>query len=82
MRPADERALASVNVPFSTLDDAGQSQLEALPKHTPLAFLCHNGHRSAQAAGHFRGLGFTELYNVEGGIEAWSQQADPAVPRY
>jgi monothiol glutaredoxin len=82
VRPADERALASVGVAFTTFDDGSLSRLEALPKDTPLAFLCHHGRRSAQAAEHFRGLGFTELYNVEGGIDAWSQQADTAVPRY
>jgi monothiol glutaredoxin len=82
VRPAEERGMATVGIAFETLDDAGLSRLETLPKHTPLAFLCHHGQRSAQAAEHFRGLGFTELYNVDGGIDAWSQQADPAVPRY
>jgi monothiol glutaredoxin len=81
VRPAEERALASVGLAFETLDD-GPARLEALPKQTPLAFLCHHGQRSANAAQHFRQLGFTELYNVEGGIDAWSQQADPSVPRY
>jgi monothiol glutaredoxin len=82
VRPAEERALAAVNVPFSTLDGAALSHLEALPKDTALAFLCHHGSRSAQAAEHFRGLGFREVYNVEGGIEAWADVADPHVPRY
>jgi len=82
VRPADERALAAVNVPFSVFDDDGLSHLESLPKETPLAFLCHHGGRSAQAAEHFRGLGFREVYNVEGGIDAWALEADTHVPRY
>ncbi|HEY0505261.1 MAG TPA: Grx4 family monothiol glutaredoxin [Lysobacter sp.] len=82
VRPAEERALAAVNVPFSTLDGDALTHLEALPKDTALAFLCHHGGRSAQAAEHFRGLGFREVYNVEGGIEAWADVADPHVPRY
>jgi monothiol glutaredoxin len=82
VRPADERALAAVNVPFSVFDGDALSHLEALPKDTPLAFLCHRGGRSAQAAEHFRGLGFCEVYNVEGGIEAWALEADEHVPRY
>ena len=81
VRPAEERAIASVNVPHASFDD-GLEAIEALPKDTPLAFLCHHGRRSAQAAEHFRRLGFTQLFNVEGGIEAWSQQADASVPRY
>jgi len=82
VRPPEERALAAVNVPFSVFDGDALSHLEALPKDTPLAFLCHRGGRSAQAAEHFRGLGFREVYNVEGGIEAWALEADEHVPRY
>jgi monothiol glutaredoxin len=82
VRPAEERQLASVNEPFSTLDDDALAHLEALDKATPLAFLCHHGRRSAQAAEHFRGLGFRHVFNVEGGIEAWADVADPHVPRY
>lgn len=81
VRPAEERALASVNAPFRTLD-AGSASLEALAKATALAFLCHHGGRSAQAAEHFRQLGFSEVYNVIGGIDAWADQADVHVPRY
>jgi monothiol glutaredoxin len=82
VRPPEERALAMVNVPFSVFDGDGLSHLEALPKDTPLAFLCHHGSRSTQAAEHFRGLGFRDVYNIEGGIEAWALEADPHVARY
>ena len=81
VRPADERAQASANVAFSTLDAGAAQQLESLDKATPLAFLCHHGGRSAQAAEHFRGLGFSEVYNVEGGIDAWAD-LDASIPRY
>lgn len=82
VRPVEERAIASVRVPFSVLDEGAAAEVEALSKDTALAFLCHHGSRSASAAEHFRRLGFTKLYNVEGGIDAWSQQVDAAVPRY
>jgi monothiol glutaredoxin len=81
VRPADERALATVSAPFRTLDD-GIAALEALPQDTPIAFLCHHGQRSAQAAEHFRGQGFREVHNVVGGIEAWSNEVDGGVPHY
>jgi monothiol glutaredoxin len=81
VRPADERALAAVDAPFRTLDD-GIAALEALPQDTPIALLCHHGQRSAQAAEHFRGLGFREVYNVVGGIDAWSNEVDSGVPHY
>jgi monothiol glutaredoxin len=80
VRPPQERAFAQLKAPFQTLD-AGPEALEALPKDTPLAFLCHRGGRSAQAAEHFRQAGFREVYNIGGGIDAWAQM-DPAIPRY
>ena len=80
VRPAQERAFAQLKAAFATLD-AGTDALEALPKDTPLAFLCHHGGRSAQAAEHFRQAGFTEVYNIVGGIDAWARM-DPSIPRY
>jgi len=81
VRPDDERARAALATPFRTFDD-GIEALTSLPKDTPLAFLCHTGSRSAQAAEHFRALGFAKVYNVVGGIDAWSREIDPGVPRY
>ena len=82
VRPPDERAQAAVAVAFETLDGDNIERLRALPKDTALAFLCHHGGRSAQAAEHFRGLGFADVYNVEGGIDAWANDVDPSLPRY
>jgi len=84
VRPAAEREQASVNVPFRTLDreSGGAAELEKLPQDTAIAFLCHSGQRSAQTAEHFRALGFTRVYNVSGGIDAWAQDADSSIPRY
>lgn len=80
VRPADERAIARVGIAFDTFD-GGTDALEGLPKDTPLAFLCHHGGRSAQAAEHFRQLGFREVYNIEGGIDAWAD-LDASIPKY
>jgi monothiol glutaredoxin len=80
VRPAQERALAALAGGFQTLDN-GAAALEALPKDTPLAFLCHHGGRSAQAAEHFRQLGFREVHNVTGGIDAWAD-VDTSIPKY
>ena len=83
VRPASEREQASVNVPFRSLDsDGGVGELEKLPKDTAIAFLCHSGERSGKAAEHFRGQGFTEVFNVAGGIDAWAADVDASVPRY
>ena len=81
VRPPEERAQAEIRQPVRTLD-AGAVELAALPKDTTLAFLCHSGNRSARAAEHFRALGFRNVYNVAGGIDAWSREVDADVPRY
>jgi len=82
VRPADERAIAAINAPFETFDGDNRARLEALPKDTPLAFLCHHGGRSAQAAEQFRALGFSKVFNITGGIDAWSDNVDNSVPKY
>ncbi len=82
VRPPQEREIAAVAITYSALEGGGLETLMALPKDTPLAFLCHHGGRSAQAASYFAQQGFTEVYNVVGGIEAWSLTVDSAVPRY
>src|SRR5690606_3560925 len=80
VRPADERAVATLPGAFEHFDN-GTAALEALPKDTALAFLCHRGGRSAQAAEHFRQLGFTRVYNITGGIDAWAD-IDSSIPKY
>lgn len=81
VRGADERALATVEA-AKTMEDGFMQKVEAMPKDTALAFICHTGGRSQVAAEHFRKLGFTNVSNVAGGIDAWSQEIDPSVPRY
>ncbi len=82
VRPADERAIAAIDGAFETFDGDNRARLEALPKDTPLAFLCHHGGRSAQAAEQFRALGFSKVFNITGGIDAWSDAVDNSVPKY
>jgi monothiol glutaredoxin len=81
VRTPDERAKASIPG-ARLLDDDVFAELEKLPKDTRLVFHCHHGGRSQQAAEHFRSLGFHDVCNVSGGIDAWSQEIDSSVPRY
>jgi monothiol glutaredoxin len=64
------------------LDDETMVAIDALPKDAPMVFLCHHGQRSQGAAEHFRLRGHRRVYNLVGGIDAWSQRVDPGVPRY
>jgi monothiol glutaredoxin len=74
----DKAAIAGTKL----LDEATAAEIEKLDKSTPLAFHCHHGPRSQNAAEHFLQKGFKQVYNLAGGIDAWSLQVDPAVPRY
>ena len=64
------------------LDDSSFQKLADLPKETVMVFVCHHGIRSMQAANQLVQKGFRNVYNLEGGIDAWSIYADPSVPRY
>jgi len=81
VRPENQRQVASL-ADVMVLDKEGMQSVNALPKDTPIAFLCHIGKSSLGVAEHYRKEGFTQLYSVSGGIDAWSQQLDPSIPRY
>jgi monothiol glutaredoxin len=76
-----ERDIASIEG-SRLLDQTYHDCLIALDRQTPLVFQCHHGIRSQAAAEYCQSLGFENLFNLRGGIDAWSQQVDPAVPRY
>lgn len=48
----------------------------------PIACLCHHGMRSLQVGNFLEQRGFTEVVNLQGGIDAWSHQVDATVARY
>ncbi len=53
-----------------------------LPDDRPIVLYCHHGIRSQHAALYLANAGFEQLYNLKGGIDAWSLEVDPNVPRY
>ncbi len=64
------------------LDQEYHDALMGLDRETPLVFQCHHGIRSQGAAEYFEQAGFTNLFNLAGGIDAWSALVDQSVPRY
>ena len=81
VRTPEERAVAAI--PGAALLNEGEAaRIEGLPRDTKLVLHCHHGGRSQQAAEQFVSLGFTQVFNVVGGIDAWSQEIDSDVPRY
>jgi molybdopterin/thiamine biosynthesis adenylyltransferase/rhodanese-related sulfurtransferase len=65
-------------IPLGELEE----HLEELRREGILVLQCHSGGRSEQATRLLREVGFANVFNLEGGIEAWSKEIDPTVPRY
>ena len=81
VRTEAERDVATIDE--STLITGGAGEiLDELDRATTLVLFCHHGFRSRAAGEHCIRLGFRDVYNLEGGIDAWSQEIDPKVPRY
>jgi monothiol glutaredoxin len=81
VRTPKERTTASLP-DTKLLDDTTLAEIDKLPRDTALAFHCHHGGRSRAAAEHVLKMGFKQVYNLAGGIDAWSKDVDPSVPRY
>jgi monothiol glutaredoxin len=82
VRPAAGRAQAAPLAQARVLEEEGFESLAALPKDTALAFICHHGNSSRAMAERFAAHGFSNVFNVEGGMDAWAQEIDAGVPRY
>jgi adenylyltransferase/sulfurtransferase len=66
------------HVPLGSL----AASLETLPDVDEVICYCHHGMRSLDAAAWLRFQGFEKAKSLEGGIERWSVEVDPTVPRY
>ncbi len=65
-------------VPLGTL----AASLNTLPDGDEVICYCHHGMRSLDAAAWLRFQGFEKAKSLAGGIERWSLEVDPNVPRY
>ena len=74
----DAAGAESLRLPMHSLPP----RLHELDPERPVAVLCHHGGRSMQVAMFLKQQGFARVANVAGGIDAWSLQVDPSVPRY
>lgn len=81
VRTKQEREIAKIDGSL-LLDDETVGKLEQLDRQAPVVLYCHHGMRSRQAAERLIMEGFKRVYNVTGGIDAWSLEVDPATPRY
>ncbi|MEY2558820.1 MAG: sulfur-carrier protein adenylyltransferase/sulfurtransferase [Verrucomicrobiota bacterium] len=65
-------------IPLGELEE----RLTEIPREGIVIVQCHSGVRSEHGAWLLKQAGFEHVYNLDGGIEAWSSEVDPAVPRY
>jgi rhodanese-related sulfurtransferase len=84
VRQPEEHAL--VALPGSALIPLGElharvDEIEAWKEDTVVVY-CHHGIRSAQAVALLRAVGFTNVHNLSGGIDRWTSEVEPTLPRY
>ena len=82
VRESWERTFGSIPRSQILNDSLFSEALRSWPKDSEILFYCHFGVRSRDAAHEFFKNGFTKLYVIRGGIDAWSSQVDPTIPRY
>jgi adenylyltransferase/sulfurtransferase len=58
------------------------SRVNELDSSREIVAHCRSGKRSAEAVDFLRKSGFRKIWNLKGGILAWSDEVDPSVPKY
>jgi len=81
VRTPEELEVASI-AHAEALDYNDSGKYMNLPKERKIVFTCHTGVRSLDVASYFVGHGFSNVYSMRGGIDAWSEQVDSTIPRY
>jgi rhodanese-related sulfurtransferase len=76
---ATARIEGSVAMPMGDVPARAHQELDPEER---LVVLCHHGMRSMNVTVWLRNQGFEQVQSLRGGIDAWSAEVDPAVPRY
>ncbi len=88
VREEEELALARLphpveHFPLSCASEWMEEVSARLDRDRPIVVLCHAGVRSWRFACWLLATqGYSEVWNLEGGIDAWSVRVDPSIPRY
>jgi adenylyltransferase/sulfurtransferase len=81
VREPHEYEVANIGARLIPLGELPERLIE-LDKDETFAIHCKTGGRSASAVKLLQEAGFENVYNVKGGITAWSEEIDPSVPKY
>ncbi|HET8696309.1 MAG TPA: rhodanese-like domain-containing protein [Gammaproteobacteria bacterium] len=82
VREHDELELAAIDGALHIPMRDVPARLAELDRDAPLVVMCHSGGRSRRVAEFLANNGFQQVFNLRGGIDAWSTEIDPQVPRY
>jgi adenylyltransferase/sulfurtransferase len=84
VRENHEYEVANLGENVTRLIPVGElpEHIDELDKSENFAVHCKTGARSARAVQLLQEAGFENVYNVKGGITAWSEEIDPDVPKY
>lgn len=82
VREPDEMMTASIDGAVEHPISQARDWVDTLPRDRELVVFCHHGGRSMQVALALAQRGHTNVTNMSGGIDAWSDEVDPAVPKY
>lgn len=82
VREPDEVAAAALDGAALIPMNQVPQRLHELDRARPTVVMCHGGSRSRRVAEYLTTQGFSQVFNLAGGIDAWSQQVDADVPRY
>ncbi|HEY4283010.1 MAG TPA: rhodanese-like domain-containing protein [Chthoniobacterales bacterium] len=82
VRTREEHEAVKIDGAELFTQDSMQTIMSTWPKHDLLVIYDHQGTRSLDAAAYFQGHGFEKVKSLRGGIDAWSAEVDPKLPRY
>lgn len=68
----------AIHVPMSQVP----ARLQELDSSKTIAVMCHAGGRSLRVAAFLLANGYDRVFNIKGGIDAWSREVDSSIPRY
>ena len=80
----EDHELAVARLPQAVHIPMGEvpARIGELDASKPLVVLCRSGGRSAQVGGYLEQHGFSDVYNLTGGINAWAEELDPTLTIY
>ena len=86
VREQAERELAcipeTIHIPMNEVPGRLQEISSLLDSETDLVVMCHSGQRSLMVSRFLQQNGFARVFNLTGGIDAWTREVDPNVSLY